>query len=378
MKRLIALTAAVLLLAGCVPHAELDRIGIAEAVGVDCNDGVYTVTVQFFNTDSSGGVTAIDSSAPNATVARGTGKTVEEALRELSYTSGNSILFGSAAVIVFGEGVLSSLGDSLALAASHYSGNLRAYICAARGSASDIMDVKFSEGNASVEKLEELLENAQQLGLCRPVRMYEAMEKLCGPTGSVALPLLTVTDSGTDTTEDGKGVKIAGGALCTGGKYAGELSVREMSGAHILDPTSERACELVLPYRGYDTRVMLYGIGAEITPSVSGDKPELDVSVSADGKIVSTAIPSPYEAREELERLCERELSERAEALLTKTMTGHGADVTGLAYVIRSVSPGLWETVEQDFRAYLREAEIRVNAQVRMERFGILGSPTGG
>ena len=46
MKKLAVLLAAVMTLSGCIPHPELDRIGIAEAVGVDFDGSVYTVTVQ--------------------------------------------------------------------------------------------------------------------------------------------------------------------------------------------------------------------------------------------------------------------------------------------------------------------------------------------
>ena len=55
MKRIIPLITALLMTCGCVPHTELDKLGIAEAVGIDYADGEYTVTVQYFNTDASGG-----------------------------------------------------------------------------------------------------------------------------------------------------------------------------------------------------------------------------------------------------------------------------------------------------------------------------------
>ena len=103
MKRLIPLIISALLFCGCVPHTELDKLAIAEAIGIDYENGEYTVTVQYFNTDASGGVTAVDSSAPNAVTAECGGKTIESALEGLSYKTGKEIMLGAVGVIVFGR-----------------------------------------------------------------------------------------------------------------------------------------------------------------------------------------------------------------------------------------------------------------------------------
>ena len=375
MKRLLALTASLLLLSGCVPHEELDKRGLAEAVGVDFADGTYTVTVQYFNTDASGGVTAVDSSAPNVMVASGSGRTIETALQAVSYTSGSSIMLGAASFIVFGEDAAFSLDDALSLASSHYCGNLRAYVAAARGKAADIMNVKFSEGNASVEKLRSMMRNVEELGLSRPVFMYEAQELLCGETESAALPLLQAYPSGQDMTEDGMSVVVAGGAVITDGKYAGELGVREMSGLQMLSPGSgsTHECELTLLYRGKDTRVTLYGITPHIKTDIRDGKLVLDIKVNADCKIVSTAIPDPYPVRRDIERLCEEEISGRVKAVLDGSLRKYGADIFGLEYDIRSQSPEIWNALNGDLREHLKDCIYSVSADVRMERYGMLG-----
>ncbi|MBQ9483538.1 MAG: hypothetical protein IJU82_05035 [Ruminiclostridium sp.] len=374
MKKVFALILAVMMLSGCVPHTELDRLAIAEAVGLDFENGIYTVTLQYFNTDSSGGVTAVDSTAPNATVAEGKGKTIESALEALSYKTGRSITIGAATVMVFGESALFSLEDALRLAASHYSGNLRADIAAARGKASDVMNVRFKEGNASVEKLEDMLCNAEELGLTRRIKMYEVSEKLCGETKSVVLPLFQAYSGGSELTEDGSGVIIAGGALFTGGEFARELSVREMSGLAMLDPAPEsiRNCEMTLSYMGEDTRVMLYKVKPHITPRFEGGKLAADIEITADCKIVSTSISDPYEHREGIERVCAEEAVSRVSELVSRTFAGNGADISGLGYVINAHSPALWSAVVSDCRSALKAAEYNVTADIRMERYGVV------
>ncbi|MBP5604986.1 MAG: hypothetical protein J6X60_05525 [Ruminiclostridium sp.] len=154
MKKLaLLITAAALILSGCSKTSGIEVLGIAEIIGIDRSESGFTVSVQYFNTNTSGGVTAVDSTSSNAVSAEGKGKTLESAFEALSYSTGKKIIFGSASVIVFGKDALASLKDALGLASSHYSGNLRAFITAADEKAADIVSVKFKEGNASVEKL---------------------------------------------------------------------------------------------------------------------------------------------------------------------------------------------------------------------------------
>ena len=376
MKRFLAIVGCTVLLSGCVPHTELDRQGIAEAVGVDLENGEYTVTVQYFNTDSSGGVTAVDSSAPNVNVAEGKGATIESALQALSYTTGCEMMLGAVSFIVFGESALGELGGSLGLAASHYSGNLRANITAARGKASDIMNVKFSEGNASVEKLEAIFANAEKLGLTRPVTMYEALERLSSPGKSVVLPLLRTSSAESELTEDGSSVVIEGGAVFRDGSFAGELEPDEMSGLNILSAASgsSRECELTPVIRGKDTRVLVYGISSVTEPVFADNKLYLDISVSADCKIVSTSLDDPYAVKGDIEKLCEKELARRVGAALDKVLHRYGADATGLDYIIRAKYPDGTDMTGKEIPEYLKDCVINVSAKVRAERFGTLGA----
>lgn len=373
MKRLIPLIAAVIFAGGCVPHTELDKLGIVEAVGIDFADGEYTVTVQYFNTDASGGVTAVDSTAPNAVVAECGGKTIESALEALSYKTGKEIMLGAVGMIVFGKDAAFSLGDSLGFTASHFSGNFRAYIAAADGKASDVLAVKFKEGNASVDKVEGMLRNAQELGLTRPVRLYEAAEMLCSPTESLVLPRFTVYSDGGEMTEDGSSLILSGGTLCTDDKYAGTLGVNDMSGLAMICPAagSGRSCDMSLTVGDSEARVMLYRIRTAVTPSLADGRLHLDVETNADCKYVTSNIGDPYAEKDTVERLCEEEIIRRTSSVLEKSLHGYGADVFGLGYIIRSYSPELWDEVSGSYREALTDCTFSVSASVNMERFGI-------
>ncbi len=371
MKRLIlSALAAVLMLSGCSSHAELNELAIAEAIGIDRGGDGYTVTLQYFNTDTSGGTTAIDSSQPNAVTVSGSGATIESALESASYSCGKNVMLGSAGLIVFGRDAAYDLMDSLSFAASHYSGNPSAFIVVSETAAADILNVKFSEGNASVEKLEGLMKNAEALGMSRLVMLHEAAEALCCPTESVVLPMLKAVNDGSELSEEGSTVVVTGGALCTGDRLVGTLPPEVMSGLCLL--TNEGAtCELTVKLRGKDVCLAVYGTKAKSAPSYENGALRFDISLSADCKIVSTQLPDPYGEREAIERIAEEELKARV-LLIFEAVKLYGADIPGLSYKLRSYSPELWRSVSGNYRNTLKKADYSVSCDLHMERYGIM------
>ncbi|MCR4780212.1 MAG: Ger(x)C family spore germination protein [Ruminiclostridium sp.] len=369
-KLLLPVLAAVLMLSGCTAHAELNELAIAEAIGIDRGGDGYIVTMQYFNTDTTGGTTAIDSSKPNAVTVSGSGSTIESAIESLSYGCGRSVMLGSAGLIVFGREAAYDLMDSLSFAASHYSGNPRAYIAVSETTASDILNVKFSEGNASVEKLEGMMKNAEALGMSSLVMLHEAAEALCCPTESVVLPLLKAVDAGSELTEEGSTVTVTGAALCTGDRLTGTLPPEAVSGLCLL--TNEGAtCEMTVKLRRKDVCLAVYGTKTKIAPSIEDGALRFDIRLSADCKVVSTQLSDPYGEREAVERIAAAELDSRV-LLLLKAVKLHGADISGLSYKIRSYSPELWRSVSGNYREALKNADYSVSCDLHLERFGIM------
>ena len=373
MKKIliIPLIAAIAALSGCRTHSELNEIAIAEMIGIDRAEDGYTVTLQYFNTDTTGGTTAIDSSKPNAVNVSGSGETIESALEALAYSSGKSVMLGSAGVIVFGKDAASDLADSLSFAMSHYTGNPRAYIAVSETTASDILNVKFTEGNASVEKLESMLRNAEDLGLSRPVVLHEAAEELCSPTESAVFPLFRLSENGSELTEEGNSVTLTGGAVCTSDGYAAEVTPEDLSGLAMLMNDGAK-CEMTVMYRGKAVRVMIYGTSARIIPGYADGRLYFNVSLSADCKIVTSQLSDPYAERTAIEKLAGEELCRRIRSVLSKTANALGADTAGLSYKIRSGSPSLWNTLKENYRTHLTTAFFNVTADLKMERFGVM------
>ena len=232
-------------------------------------------------------------------------------------------------------------------------------------------NVKFSEGNASVEKLECMLRNAEDLGLSCPTVLHEAAEMLAAPGKSTVLPLLEMSRSGSELTEEGNTVLLTGGAVCTPEGVAAELSPEDMSGLCLLMNDGAK-CDMTVICRGKNVRVMLYGTKTRITPHFADNRLRFGVNVSADCKIVTSQLPDPFSERAAVERLVGSEVCRRVRSLLAKSVTAAGADPAGLCYKIRAHSPQVWANISEDLSGYLENAVFDVTSDIKMERYGVM------
>lgn len=90
------------LLCGCMQSVELKERGIVQAIGVDYDDGFYTVTLQIFNPQSTG-QTSFDASKLNNKVIQVQGSSISDALRRATLQNGRKMFLGNNKIIVIGR-----------------------------------------------------------------------------------------------------------------------------------------------------------------------------------------------------------------------------------------------------------------------------------
>ena len=365
---------AVSCLSGCIPHTELDKQAIVEAIGIDYENGEYTATLQYFGMEESGGTTLVDNTKPNVITVSGKGATPSDAVEEASSRCGKPPMMGIAGVLVVGKSAAEKgLEGLMGFALSHYESNMKMLIAVAEDKAEDVMKLKFKEGTASVDKLEAMLNNQAFLGLGYSPKFYRIMDKLRQPTESAALPLLRVVDNNSDFTKDGKTAEIAGGALFREGKYIGRLSVKDMSGLQFLMDRCDTA-QLTVQLEDGDVTVVLYEVKTEINPVYEEGKLKIGVKVTADGKYISSTLSDPIGAKERIEQLCEESIVKRISGAIEKAYVQGGADPADLKYSISSKEYFSWLRIEENYSEQLKNAEYSVSADVNITRFGVSGA----
>lgn len=212
-KLLIALTAAALLtLTGCSDSTELGNRAIIQAAAVDY-DGKYLVSALLFSSGGSGGDT-IDASQENVIRVTGEGKTLAEAIDDISLVDGKRIYMSETKLLILGDGFAkASALDALETLYFDLRCSLNMPVCCVeRGeSAADIGALQFTEGITSAEKPLSLIENAHNMGVSPKTTLLDLLADSAGNKTSL-LPMLTVTENGSGMTaaDDGKTATLSG------------------------------------------------------------------------------------------------------------------------------------------------------------------------
>ena len=97
----------VILLTGC-SYKELNELAIGSALGIDYIDNEYLITVQVLNLKKSGE----NSEQENSIIYKANGKTIAEAIRNISLTYPKTIYFGHLELVILGSTTLNkNIGD---------------------------------------------------------------------------------------------------------------------------------------------------------------------------------------------------------------------------------------------------------------------------
>lgn len=359
-------------LSGCLPHTELDKQAIVEAIGIDYSDGEYEVSIQYFNAEGSGGSTLIDSTKANVTVVKGRGEEIQTAIESASAKCGRPFMFGTTAAIVFGkDAARSDLVKNLSFAETYYQSNPKTLIAVADKKASDIMEVKFKDGAVSVDHLRQLIVHAQQLGIGEAKPLYKVMNELRQPTCSTVLPLLSAVQTESTATDDGTIVEISGGALFSEKKLSGIISLSDVSGLQFLNGTVG-STSFSTTADSRSITVSLYSTKTELETQFDGEKLHFNVKITALGKYIDSQLQDegiPYS--EAVEKQCEELICARVKGAVNSAINRLGTDPIGLYHGIMKENLPLWRTICEDYGALLKNADFNVECKVEIDRFGI-------
>lgn len=368
-----ALIPAILLCcSGCLPHTELNKQAIVEAIGVDYSDEGYEVSVQYFNMEESGGSTLVDSSKANVVVVKGRGTDIQTAIESASVKCGQPFMFGITAAIVFGEEAAKrDLVKSLSFAETYYQSNPKTLIAVAKGKASDIMDVQFKDGVVSVEHLRQLMIHAEELGLGETKPLYRVMNELRQPTGCTILPLLAAAMTESGITDDGRIIELSGGVLLSERVLTDTISLSDLSGLQflkdkIINTSFSAAAD------GQNITVSLYNVKTKVEPKYSDKKLTFTVKINALGKYIESQLQDegiPYS--DMVEEQCENWVKRRIEGAVSAAVNKYGTDPVGLCHRIMSNDLSEWLTVKENFSELLKTAEFSVECNIQIDRFGI-------
>lgn len=364
-----ALVLSLLLLSGCVPHTELNEKAIVMAITIDYKDEKYNVSFQYYNPTGIGGRTLVDNSQPNVLTADGEGENVYAALEDASFRCGRELMLGVTQLIIIGEEAAKySVDKTMNFAKSFFQSHPDMLVTVAEGEAKDFMQVKFSEGIVSTQKLKFLLNNAEKSGIVSLPSALELFMSMETKLKSGTLPRLKLIEGlKSDASEDGKTLEISGGVLIKDGKAVDNVDIEVMSGLELLCCKTQTGT-VTVELEDEKISIGLVDIMTKIKPSFKDGRLMLDVSLTSGGRFLITPSGTFEEDNNKVEKMCEDMIIQRMKSAVEQTVYEYGADPFMLEKTIRHYDYKLWKQIEGDFENYLKNAEFKFDAKIEIDK----------
>jgi Ger(x)C family germination protein len=195
--------------AGCrdySPFVRLEQRIMVQLVGIDWDEGVYTVSVQYsMGKTSDGGRTENDL----ATVT-GSGRNMYSAIKQARSAAGKEFFFTHNQVLILGENVLkngpiTAIEEYLVYCDDHAA----TYVAGVFGKAEDIISLTYKDEFSDKNKIMLILENAANMGIYPIYMIFETLMAAYSESGSCFIPMLHVQAAGSNQrhseNQDGEG-----------------------------------------------------------------------------------------------------------------------------------------------------------------------------
>ena len=260
MKRIAALLLT-LMMCGCADVTELGDRAIIQLAAIDYEDGEYRLSALLFSAGGSSG--EIDVTKSNVIRVEGSGKTIGEAVQELSLIDGRDIYMSEAKLLVLGNGFQQAdIGSVLMALYRDMRCSLNMPVCCAE-EATLLTELEFTEGITSAEKPLDMIENGYNSGAAPKTTMLDILAADEGGR-SVLIPRFaqTVNGSGMTTDENGRTVMLSGSRVISRGRLGAYADMEQTKGAMLLLGLSDSVW-LSFRHDGDELTCEAYGISAE-------------------------------------------------------------------------------------------------------------------
>ena len=281
-------------------------------------------------------------------------------------------MLGVAQLILIGEEAAKhSVTEVMDFSRTCFQSHPYMLVAVAEGKAEDYMQVKFSEGIASTNKLKYLLQNAERYGMAALPSALDLFISMETQQQSACLPRLKLNeDEESDASEDGKSIEISGGVLIKDGKAQDNEDLETMKGMQLL---SGKINETTLTYEheGKAVSVGLMDIKCGLTPVFQEGKLTFKVKLRCGGKYHTTPKGLGAAVDKQTQQQCAAQLEKIMRTAAENTVLKYGADPINLERKVRHSDYKLWTQVQDSWEELLKECEFVFDIEVEIDRMSL-------
>ena len=374
---ILALALGMALLPSCRDKSQINNKVVVTAVGVDAGeDGECHLSIQAIETlKTSGSLTQQEDNATS--VYESDGPSVAGALKSFVTTTGRNAYILHNRVIAVGMEQLQSqpLLSLIDYFIRNHEGRPLVDMVVCRGKAAELLNIPSKSYTIPAEHLSMLLNEGEKWGYVARADLLD-VERAVSGMFDATLPIVNVKSEG-EGEEKKQTVLMDGTAVFRNGHLAGELDEAATRGL-LFGRGDIDQCLYVLEMVRQD------GTEDRLTVEIHGSDTQIDVQRQGNAALFTIRISCRAEISEEyrpenwalhnlpaIEEALSRMIEQDVRAMLDATIMDMGCDVLGLCRLLQKREPRVIRGFESQWPERLRECEIRVEADARINNVGV-------
>lgn len=388
-----------LILSSCNGGSQISDLAIVTAIGIDREGDDIVLTCEVSNPLYNPEVDGVSSASKSVVFIHGKGKTLVEAIINISLDFDRELFFSHANVLILGEdlakeGIIKNL-DYL-LRAQEPREDLK--IVVAKGSkASEIMRVR-GDLNLSVGLyISNLLDNFDLTGKTINISLAEYYRYYYEKDNEPVIGLIEkeeIKEAGARTEDEGptkKVLNVAGGAVTRGDSLIGYFTPDEMFGFNfIVNDIKKGVITFTTPgelsnntpkigKEGKYTSLKILKSGTKNEATIKDGSIHLDINVKIRASLIEEMEAVDLDDKEVIKAL-EESSSKEVEKIISKTLDRgqkeFKQDNFSIGQGIHKKDPELWKEISGDWETIFPEMTYSVNVETNITKIGILNLPT--
>ena len=368
MKKILTLCFLCLFLSGCMEARELSERTIIEAVGIDRENGEYSLIFQQYQPESS--EKTGDASGKSKPV-ESRGRSISEAIDQVTHYNGNPVFLGNSTYIVIGEdmakeGILQEL--------HYFNGENEispsTMLIIADGSAKDLLTAQAkSEGKGS-SIIRDILKQGQKNGVIGECTLLNVMKRLMEDGASPFLPVISNLGD-----EEESNFKITGMAVFDGERLKDVLPIDEAKGILWLNDEIDRALLTVESSSLGILSAEIQESKTRIATALQGEVPyfTVDISCSAQLQEVIGSNSAGTLSSQEMntaELLFQQEIQRLCADAAARCFTENRCDIFRFGSHLKQAQPDYWNQVKNDWAQQMPNCHITVRVRCDLSKTG--------
>lgn len=373
MRKIIAFILVVSLsffITGCWDAREINELGFILSIGLDKTDDGFKVTAQIANPETYSKTPSGTTQPKPFWIVTGTGKTIFEAIRNMSSISSRRIFWSHIKVIIIGEQL--ARGDNLEIF-DFFSRNpelrLRTLVAVTPGEAGDLLKIIPEMEKDPATYLEEIIDSESTTGKSYKMLLKDFLEDYIDPNIGPVTSKIVLDQSKSEPI-----LKTSGAYVFNRDKLTDSLDEVQTRGLlWIRNKMDESIMVVNCPYDDKPITLEIKQAKSSFKSSLDNEVPNFAINVKVTAIINEQACHTDFNDMQklaELEKTMEKAISQDIQSSVTKAKELQ-VDFIGFSRILNRQHKEEWHQISSNWNQRIENSKVDVDVNVNINHVSL-------